>query len=297
MRRKGGASRVSPRRCSRATAALAAAVGVTLAGCGVDEAERAPRLEEVSREIVPSGDDMSIPDVSRDSAADPFFAINASSSDSLPAFESDGLTDVVLPAKTTSDQGSLRAQGLKAAAEGRHQEAIDKLSAALVENNDDMRSRFVLANELAVEGKVHIALVHLKRILDENPKDAEALALRGIIRLQQSKFDEAAEDLQIAIDRPSPSPQALAYAAMAMLQLGRAEEAETLASRSLEKPERFALVAHQVRGLARLRLKRVDAATEDLAAMEEIGPDDEAVNVLRSAVAAARRTSAGSPRP
>jgi tetratricopeptide (TPR) repeat protein len=278
--------------------ALAATVGIVLSGCGMpeDSVEAPSRPADIARleKPVHVGADSTI-----DHAAPStdIFAIKEKSSEALPAFESDGLAVAATLQRKEVGRSAEREQGMQAAAEGRHQEAIEKLTAAVQENGADVQARFVLANELAVEGKPHVALVHLKRILAANPEETEALVLRGIIRLQLARFDDAAEDLLAAIDRPVPSSRALAYAAMAMLELGRNDEAERLATRCLEKPNKSAAVAYQVRGHARLRMKQVDAAAQDLAELEKLGPADQALAVLRSAVAAARGAAAGTQSP
>jgi tetratricopeptide (TPR) repeat protein len=285
-----------PERClhgCRASIALTVSIGVLIAGCGVsEEPEDFPgrRVEAapVEKQPIRIATDRSL---DRSARSADIFAIKEGSSEALPALESEGLSVPAAAQRQDAGHRPDREQGLKAAAEGRHDEAIEKLTLALQEKADDWQARFVLANELAVAGKPQVALVHLKRILTVNPKEPEALTLRGIIQLQMNRHDAAAEDLLAAIDRPSPSPRALAYAAMAMLELGRNDEAERLATRSLEKRDRFAPIAYQVRGHARVRLKRVDEAAHDLSELEKIGPADKALEVLRSAVAAGRQSA------
>jgi tetratricopeptide (TPR) repeat protein len=283
---------------SLARIALAAAVGIVLSGCGMpEESVEAPsrsvdvaRIEKPVHVRADSSNNHAVPTTD-------IFAIKEKSSEALPAFEADGLViPATLPQKEVR-QSAERELGMQAAAEGRHQEAIEKLTVAVQENGSDFQARFVLANELAVEGKSQVALVHLKRILTANPKETEALVLRGMIRLKLTQFDEAAEDLLKAIDRPAPSSRALAYAAMAMLELGRNDEAERLATRCLEKPNKSAAIAYQVRGHARLRMKQLDAAAMDLAELEKLGPADQALTALRSAVGAARGAAVGTQSP
>jgi tetratricopeptide (TPR) repeat protein len=281
--------------------AASAVIGVTLAGCGLSEES----VEAPSRPVESAHVDRPVQGAvsgmeDRPAAAADIFAIKEKSSQSLPAFESDGIAvpaTLRRPETEQSSRSSNREAGMKAAAEGRHQEAIERLTSGLREDGDDVRARFVLANELAVVGKSQVALVHLKRVLAANPKEPDALVLRGMIRLKLGQFDEAADDLLAAIDRPSPSPRALAYAAMAMLELGRNDEAERLATRSLAEPGKAAAIAYQVRGHARARMHRADEAAQDLAELKELDSGDEGVGALRSAVAAARRSAAGPPKP
>lgn len=114
--------------------------------------------------------------------------------------------------------------------EGKYAEARDDISHALRAGVDDPDLHYLLAEvTLRLDpGNTERALAELNRAIAMNPREVQALSLRGKIRLQQHDLKGAVPDLESA-HRIDPASASAAYnLARAYFALGKTQEANTL---------------------------------------------------------------------
>jgi len=138
---------------------------------------------------------------------------------------------------------------------------------------DDFQNRNALASLYLIVGKPSQAEPLLNQVLAMQPDNPEALLLRGQVRLQQMRFDDAIADLQHAT-RANPALAAPHYyLATTQLRKGQLQLAENELQTSLElqpdfQPARTLLAAIQIdAGDLRQSLANLDQVVENKPAL------------------------------
>lgn len=112
--------------------------------------------------------------------------------------------------------------------------------------------------------------IYVSRVARE-PRDAAALALGGVVRLQRGSFPEALEWLDRSLAVRGDQPDTLANRAAVLLELGRHDDALTSAERALAlAPEHVEALLNRGRALA--GLGRLEAALESHLAAAALAP-------------------------
>ena len=123
------------------------------------------------------------------------------------------------------------------------------------------------------------ALRALDRMIEANPDDGPALAVRGKLHLDLGWYRHAERDLASASRLNDENPQGLLTHAEALLRLRRSREAEALVRRSLElEPEQAR--AHALLAVMLLRDKNTVAAEKELREAARIDPEEPLTKAL-----------------
>ena len=114
--------------------------------------------------------------------------------------------------------------------EGRSADARDEILRAIRAGVKDPDLQYLLAEvKLRLDpGNTESALTELNRAIAMNPREVQALSLRGKLRLQRHDLKEAVSDLELAHSIDPSSASAAYNLARAYFSLGRAEEAKAL---------------------------------------------------------------------
>jgi tetratricopeptide (TPR) repeat protein len=121
--------------------------------------------------------------------------------------------------------------------EGRYADARDEIVHAIRAGVKDSDLNYLLA-EATVRldpGNIERPLTELDRAIAMNPRQVQALSLRGKLRLQQHDLSHAVRDLELAHSIDPASASATYNLARAYFALGKAEEANAL-SKQLASP-------------------------------------------------------------
>jgi tetratricopeptide (TPR) repeat protein len=114
--------------------------------------------------------------------------------------------------------------------EGRYADARDAILRAIRAGVKDSDLNYLLA-EATVRlnpGDIASPLTELNRAIAMNPRQVQALSLRGKLRLQQHDLNDAVSDLELAHSIDPASASATYNLARAYFALGKAEEAAAL---------------------------------------------------------------------
>jgi tetratricopeptide (TPR) repeat protein len=114
--------------------------------------------------------------------------------------------------------------------EGRYADARDEIVRALRAGVKDSDLDYLLA-EATVRlnpGNIESPLAELNRAIAMNPRQVQALSLRGKLRLQQHDLNDAVSDLELAHSIDPASASATYNLARAYFALGKTEEASAL---------------------------------------------------------------------
>jgi tetratricopeptide (TPR) repeat protein len=114
--------------------------------------------------------------------------------------------------------------------EGRYADARDEIVRALRAGVKDSDLDYLLA-EATVRlnpGNIESPLAELNRAIAMNPRQVQALSLRGKLRLQQYDLNDAVSDLELAHSIDPASASATYNLARAYFALGKTEEASAL---------------------------------------------------------------------
>jgi tetratricopeptide (TPR) repeat protein len=114
--------------------------------------------------------------------------------------------------------------------EGRYADARNEISQAIREGVRDPDLHYLLAEATLRlnPGDTENALVELNRAIAINPRQVQALSLRGKLRLQQHDLKDAVHDLELAHSIDPDSASAAYNLARAYFALGKAKEADAL---------------------------------------------------------------------
>jgi tetratricopeptide (TPR) repeat protein len=114
--------------------------------------------------------------------------------------------------------------------EGRYAVARDGISQAIRAGVKDSDLNYLLAEATLRlnPGNIESALAELNRTIAMNPRQVQALSLRGKLRLQQHDLNDAVGDLELAHSIDPASASATYNLARAYFALGKAEEATAL---------------------------------------------------------------------
>ena len=114
--------------------------------------------------------------------------------------------------------------------EGRYADARDEISKAIQAGVKDPDLYYLLAEtRLRIDPRnVERALAELDRAITMNPREVQALSLRGKLRLQQKDLQGAVRDLELAHSIDPTSASAAYNLARAYFAMGKEEEAKTL---------------------------------------------------------------------
>lgn len=110
--------------------------------------------------------------------------------------------------------------------DNKKKESFDALNAVIAKNSspDDVRqARLLLAELLRLEKKTEEANAAVKAVLDEDPKNADGLAIRATMRLEAGDNDGAVGDLREALAQQPQSVQLMTLLARAYERQGSAE--------------------------------------------------------------------------
>jgi tetratricopeptide (TPR) repeat protein len=139
--------------------------------------------------------------------------------------------------------------GIKAIGNGDQQRALKEFQSAITIFPEYYAARLELGRELRFEKRFGEAEEVLRPLTEIAPKHAEAWIENGIVLLELKRRDEAAEKLQIAVQREETSWAAHLYLGWALLE-EHAAEATPHFERALELDEQKSARAHLA--LARL---------------------------------------------
>ncbi len=140
-----------------------------------------------------------------------------------------------------------------------------------------MPARQAYAVVLLIRNEPQAALVHLDRLIEQAPRTALFLSLRGSARLQVGDYDGALEDLTTSLDKDVDQPRAWLSYGHVLRTIGRRTHCIEAYRQSLKLQP---TLGEAYWSLANLKVVRFDAA--DLAAMEaalaqsDLGDDDRA---------------------
>jgi tetratricopeptide (TPR) repeat protein len=198
-----------------------------------------------------------------------------------------------------------REQALRDYSHGRYEQALGPLILEVQQHPDDLQLLIPLAAALAKTDRTAESIVYLDRALQAQPQSAEALALRGSLRLQRRDFLGALDDLSLVVADPHADAQLLVYAATANLQLGRFTECLALLDRiartpGLDPADRDAaapIEADYLRCVACCRLGRLEQAEQALQSAERGAAPEELLSLARRELAAARAAAGPSSPP
>ena len=114
--------------------------------------------------------------------------------------------------------------------DGNYARARDEISQALKMGVKDSDLYYLLAETtLRLDpGSIDRAITELNQAIAINPRQVQALSLRGKLHLQQRNLKEAVSDLELAHKIDPASPSATYNLARAYFALGKTEEATTL---------------------------------------------------------------------
>jgi tetratricopeptide (TPR) repeat protein len=114
--------------------------------------------------------------------------------------------------------------------EGRYADARDEISQAIRAGvkDPDLYYLFAEATLRLDPGNTENALVELNRAIAINPRQVQALSLRGKLRLQRHNLTDAVHDLELAHSIDPASASAAYNLARAYFALGKAKEANAL---------------------------------------------------------------------
>ena len=114
--------------------------------------------------------------------------------------------------------------------EGRYSDARDEILHAIREGVKDSDLNYLLAETTVRLDPSDIAMpmTELNRAIAMNPRQVQALSLRGKLRLQQHDLNDAVRDLEMAHSIDPASASATYNLARAYFALGRTEEASAL---------------------------------------------------------------------
>src|SRR5580692_741395 len=114
--------------------------------------------------------------------------------------------------------------------EGRYADARDEILQAIRAGVKDSDLNYLLAEaRLRLNpSNIESALTELNRAIAMNPRQVQALSLRGKLRLQQHDLNDAVSDLELAHSIDPASASATYNLARAYFALGKAEEASAL---------------------------------------------------------------------
>jgi len=171
--------------------------------------------------------------------------------------------------------------------EGRHEDALKLLRIAASTKPDDPAVLLSLAGELMRAGRPQTAVVHLDRLLKRQPGSAEALLMRGTIRLSQQKYEEAVDDLLPVATLENAPPSTVSSCGVALLMSGDHAGVDALAGEIINRGGPQVGEAFYVRCLSRLKRGLFDEAKADLASLEKSEADSSMVESARAAVARA----------
>lgn len=113
---------------------------------------------------------------------------------------------------------------------GNYAVACDEISQALSAGVKDPDLYYLLAESMLRldPGNIQKATTELNRAIAANPRQVQALSLRGKLRLQQHDLKDAVSDLELAHKIDPASPSATYNLARAYFALGKTEEANAL---------------------------------------------------------------------
>jgi tetratricopeptide (TPR) repeat protein len=136
--------------------------------------------------------------------------------------------------------------------EGNYEVACNEISQSLKAGVKDPDLYYLLAEAmLRIDpSNAERAITELNRAITANPRQVQALSLRGKLRLQQHDLNDAVSDLELAHKIDPASPSATYNLARAYLALGKTEEA-TMLSKQLASSD-----ADAVSELNEQKLKR-----------------------------------------
>lgn len=150
-----------------------------------------------------------------------------------------------------------------------------------------MSNTFSRAQQLHAEGQLDAARLLYEQCLREAPDDWRALTRLGLLRLQQRRFDVAAELLQRAITLNPANAEAHAWLAEAWRHEGKLEAAIASFQQALSINPDLAPACFNL-GLALMERKELDAASASWVRFLQLRPGDSRVRRELAGVAVAQ---------
>src|SRR5579863_8227348 len=123
-------------------------------------------------------------------------------------------------------------------------EALQAANAAVALLPDDNRARLLQAWTLANTGQGDKARIILDQLLKESPKDSEALYQRGLLSMQQGKYQEAIATLEQL--RSTGNPSAITALAGAYVGQRQFDKAQGILAEALKKSPGSLLIRAQL---------------------------------------------------
>ena len=135
------------------------------------------------------------------------------------------------------------------------------------------RARVAIAAEYIQKGQPELALQHLQRALEQNPKSAEAHSVMGVLLEQDDNFEKAEQSYQKALSLNSDYPQARNNYGVLLLRLKRYKEAMVqldIVANDLSYERREAALEHV--GHIALKLDQKDKAYASFDRLLKLNP-------------------------